>query len=331
MRAIAIDRYGGPTTLRELPDPQPGPRELLVEVHAAGVNPVDFKTRDGKLKAILPLEFPLVLGNDLAGVVRAVGVEVTAFRPGDEVYARVEKDRLGTFAELALVGEAACAPKPKNLSFVEAASLPLVGLTAYQALVDLIRLQRGQKVLIHAGAGGVGSFAIQLAKHLGATVATTASARNQVLCTQLGADLVIDYAKQRFEEAVKDQDAVLDTLGGDTLLRSFSVVRPGGTIVSIGGLPDLHTAEKLNLSGPLKLGLRFLNRKITAAARTRGVTYRYLFMDPSGAQLREIGKLVEAGTLKPLVEKTFPLAETAAALAAVESGRTRGKVVVQVR
>ena len=333
MKAIAIDRYGdnSQVKLRELPDPVPGAGDLLVEVHAASINPVDFKIRDGKLKAIVPLKFPLVLGSDLSGVVRAVGAQVTGFKPGDEVFARVEKDRLGTYAELAALSASTAALKPKNLTHVEAASLPLVGLTAWQALVELIHLQAGQKVLIHAGAGGVGSFAIQLAKHLGATVATTASARNQVLCSQLGADVVIDYNKQRFEDAVHDCDAVLDTLGGDTLLRSFGVVKPGGTVVSIAALPDAATAEKWGMNPAIRLALRFLTRKITAAARARGVTYRYLFMDPSGEQLAQIAALVEQGAIKPQVEKTFPLAETAAALAAVETGRTRGKVVVQIR
>jgi NADPH:quinone reductase-like Zn-dependent oxidoreductase len=213
MRAVRIHRYGGNDEVRldDLPTPSPGPRDLLVRVRAASVNPVDFKIRDGKVKVLLPYRMPLTLGNDLSGVVEAVGNEVSRFRAGDAVFARLDKQRIGAFADYALVDEAAAAAKPARLGHVEAAAIPLVGLTAWQALRDLGRLERGQKVLIHAGSGGVGTFAIQLAKQLGATVATTASERNAALVRELGADVVIDYKTTRFEDAIADYDLVFDT------------------------------------------------------------------------------------------------------------------------
>jgi NADPH:quinone reductase-like Zn-dependent oxidoreductase len=332
MKAIVIDHYGkAPVQLRDMPDPVPGPGEVLVEVHAASINPVDSKIRDGKLKALLPLKMPQIMGNDLAGVVKVVGEGASRFKVGDAVYARLDKTRLGAFAELAAVHESLCALKPSNLDFVQSASMALVGLTAWQALVEIGNLKAGQKALIHAGAGGVGSFAIQLAKHLGATVVATASARNAGLCTELGADLVINYAQQRFEDVVHDCDVVLDSLGEDTLLRSFSAAKPGAVVVSIAGMPDLPTAKKWNLNPAFQLALRFLNRKINAEAKRKGITYRYLFMEPNGEQLGKIAALAEQGKIKPLVERTFPLAEADQALTSVEAGRTRGKVVLKVK
>jgi len=228
MKALAIRRYKAPMEMMELPRPEPGPGDLLVRVRAASVNPVDYKIRDGVVKVLIPYSFPLILGNDLAGDVEAVGPGVTKFKVGDAIYSRLDKDRIGAIAEYALVRESAAAKKPARLDYVQAASLPLVGLTAWQALIDLAHLQAGQKVLIHAGSGGVGTFAIQLAKHLRAQVATTASAKNHVLVKSLGADVAIDYKTTRFEEVAKDQDVIFDTQAGDTLLRSFEAVKPGG-------------------------------------------------------------------------------------------------------
>jgi len=228
------------------------------------------------------------------------------------------------------VHERAAAQKPARLDYVQAASLPLVGLTAWQALIDLAQLQAGQQVLIHAGSGGVGSFAIQLAKHLGARVATTASAKNHALVKSLGADLAIDYKATRFEELAKDQDVVLDTQAGDTLLRSFEAVKPGGIVVSVGGRPDAKFARAWGLSLPLVWILGFLNRKVDRRAKQRRVRFEYLFMHASGEQLAKLGALVDQGAIQPVLDKTFPLKAAADALAYVESGRAVGKVVIRV-
>jgi alcohol dehydrogenase len=330
MRAAAINRYKQPINLVELPRPEPGPGDLLVKVRAASVNPVDFKIRDGGVKVLIRQSFPLILGNDLAGDVEAVGAGVSRFRAGDAIYSRLDKDRIGAFAEYALVREAAAALKPKNLDYAQAASLPLVGLTSWQAMIDLGGLGAGQKVLIHAGSGGVGTFAIQLAKHLGATVATTASARNHELVRSLGADVAIDYKTTRFEDVVKDYDLVFDTQAGDTLLRSFACVKRGGVVVTIGGVPDAKFARAWGLSLPIVWALGFMTRKIIARARQTGVRFEYLFMKASGEQLEKITALVEAGTLKPVLDKRFPFDAAKDALAYVESGRAVGKVVIEV-
>ena len=314
----------------ELPRPKPGPGELLVRVRAAGVNPLDYKIRDGLVKVLLPFSFPLVLGTDLAGDVEATGPGVTKFKQGDAVFAHLDHDRIGAFAEYALVRESAAARKPVRLDYTQAASLPLVGLTAWQTLIELARLKAGQKVLIHAGSGGVGTFAIQLAKHLGAQVATTASAKNHALVSSLGADVAIDYQTSRFEAVVNDQDVVLDTQGGDTLIRSFEVVKPGGVVVTIGGRPDGKFARAWGLSLPLVWILGFLNRKVDRLARERRVRFEYLFMRASGDQLERLGALVDQGVIKPVLDKVFPLQAAAEAISYVESGRAVGKVVIRV-
>jgi alcohol dehydrogenase len=302
----------------------------LVKVQAASINPVDFKIRQGGIKALIKYRFPLILGNDLCGVVEAVGPSVTRFAAGDEIYARLDKDRIGALAEYALVRPSAAARRPATLDAVQAASIPLVGLTAWQALVEIGRLGAGQKVLIHAGSGGVGTFAIQLAKHLGAQVATTVGARNAELVRQLGADVVIDYKTQRFEEILKDYDLVFDTQGGETLERSFAVVRRGGTVVTVGGKPDAKFARAWGLNPFIVLVLGILMRKVTRLAEERGVRFEYLFMRASGEQLAEIAGLIDRGVVKPVIDRTFPLAEAKEALAYVEAGRATGKVVVTV-
>ncbi|HEY8164850.1 MAG TPA: NADP-dependent oxidoreductase, partial [Gemmatimonadaceae bacterium] len=235
MKAALIDRYGSndAVSVADIDIPTFGATDLLVRVHAASVNPLDIKTREGKVKTLLKYRFPLVLGNDLSGVVSDVGSRVTRFKKGDAVYARVDKDRIGTFAEFAAVRDGAAALKPTNVTFEEAASLPLVALTAWQALVEIGRLGANQRVLIHAGSGGVGSVAIQLARHLGAMVFTTVGKRNVELVKRLGANVAIDYRSERFEDVAKDCDVVLDSAGGDTLLRCFECVKPGGVVVSI--------------------------------------------------------------------------------------------------
>jgi len=330
MRALAIRRYGAPMQMMELPRPEPGPGELLVRVRAAGVNPIDYKIRDGAVKVLLPFSFPLVLGTDLAGDVEAIGPGVTRFKRGDAVYARLDNDRIGAFAEYAVVRESAAARKPARLDYTEAASLPLVGLTAWQALIELAQLRAGQKVLIHAGSGGVGTVAIQLAKHLGARVTTTAGARNHALVKSLGADVAIDYQTSRFEAVAEDQDVVLDTQGGDTLLRSFAAVKPGGVVVTIGGRPDGKFARAWGLSLPLVWILGFLNRRVDRLARKRRVRFEYLFMRASGEQLERLGALVEQGAIKPVLDRILPFEAAAEAIAYVESGRAVGKAVIRV-
>jgi alcohol dehydrogenase len=331
MKAFAMDRYGGPEvlSLRDLPEPEPGPNDLLLDVQASSVNPIDFKTRVGGVKPLIKNRFPLVLGCDVSGTVVKVGWQVKRFAPGDEIFARLQKDRVGAFAERALVAEEHAAPKPAKLSHAEAASIPLVGLTSWQALVDIAKVQKGDRVLIHAGSGGVGTFAIQLARHLGAVVVTTASAKNKALVTRLGASEVIDYKTQRFESAVAPPcRVVFDTQGGDTLKRSFEVVENGGVIVTIGGTPDRKFAKAWPMSPVHVLALSVLMYPVARRARAKDVHFEYLFMLPHGEQLGKIGALLEDGTIVPVIDRTFPFTETKEALAYVESGRAVGKVVI---
>lgn len=333
MKAFTVDRYKPKDGLRatELPDPEMRDDDVLVQIHAAGVNPLDAGIRDGKFKLILPYRLPLVLGNDMAGVVVRVGTRVTRFKPGDEVYARPDKDRIGTFAEYIAISEADLAHKPTTLRMAEAASLPLVGLTAWQALVERADLREGQKVLIHGGSGGVGTIAIQLAKHLGATVATTASMANTDWLKSLGADIVIDYKNQDFETILHDYDVVLDTQGGKILEKSLRVVRPGGTVIGIAGPPDPDFAQEIDASWVVKLATRMLSYRIRRKARLRQVRYTFLFMKASGDQLGQLTALVDAGKIRPVVDKVFSFESTNQALAYTEQGRPKGKVVVTMR
>lgn len=331
MKAFAIDRYKGPITAREIPDPVPKPGEVLVRIHAASVNPLDSKIRAGDFKLFLPYRFPLVLGHDMAGVVVGVGTGVKRFKVGDEVYARPADFRVGTFAESIAVSEDDVALKPNNLTMEEAASIPLVALTAWQVLIERAQLKKGQKILIHAGSGGVGTIAIQLARHLGATVATTTSTANVELVKSLGADVVIDYRKQEFEQLLRDYDVVLSSLGPDTLEKSLSVLKPGGKLISISGPPDPTFAKSIGASWFFSLAVRLLSLKIRRKAARRGVNYSFLLMKPSGDQLGEIAKLIEAGAIKPVIDRAFPFAQTPVAMTYVDSGRARGKVVIKVR
>ncbi|GLW55090.1 NADP-dependent oxidoreductase [Kitasatospora phosalacinea] len=331
MKAYLIEKYGDRSAVRaaEVPDPRPGPEDVLVEIPAASVNPLDFRIRDGAFKRILPYRLPLVLGNDLAGVVVRVGPAVTRFAVGDEVYARPDKDRIGTFAELIAVHQDDLAPKPAALTMAQAASLPLVALTAWQALVERTRVRPGQKVLIHGGSGGVGTVAVQLARHLGAHVAATASAANADLLRELGADLVIDYRTQDFEELLDGYDVVLDTLGGETLKKSLRVLGPGGKVISIAGPPDAGFARELGADPLLRQAMNALSFRTRRRARRRGVAYSFLFMKASGEQLAEITRLVDTGKIRPVVDRVFPFAQTREAMEYAEQGRTRaGKVVV---
>ena len=333
MKAFIVDRYGSADRVRsgEVPDPEMRDDDVLIEVHAAGVNPLDSKIRDGEFKLILPYRLPLILGNELAGVVIRVGPLVRRFKPGDEVYARPDKSRIGTFAEFIAVSEEHLAIKPESLTMEEAASIPLVGLTAWQALIEKAKLKKGQKVLIHAGSGGVGTFAIQLAKHLGATVATTTSTANIDLVKRLGADIVIDYKKESFEQVLRDCDVVLNSLDAETLTKSLRVLKPGGSLISISGPPDPEFARELESSRILELVMRLLSFRIRRQAKRHQVNYSFLFMRASGDQLRQIGSLIETGAIRPTVDRVFSFEATKEAMAYVETGRARGKVVVKVR
>lgn len=332
MKAFIIDRYGKKEVGRigEVPAPEMRDDDVLIQIHAASVNPLDSKIKSGEFKLILPYRLPLVLGNDLAGTVVRVGARVHSFKPGDEVYARPDDERIGTFAELIAVKASSVALKPKNLSMVEAAAVPLVALTAWQVLVETAKLKKGQKVFIQAGSGGVGSVAIQLAKHLGAFVATTSSTANIDWAKALGADVVIDYKKQDFASVLRDYDVVLNSLGNDELHKSLQILKPGGHLISISGPPTPTFATARGLAWPLKQVLRLLSFGIRKKARQKGVDYTFVFMRADGAQLREISALIESGVLRPVIDKVFPCKDIQQALAYVDSGRTKGKVVVQV-
>ena len=330
MKAFAIDAYKGELSLRDVTDPVAGPGQVLVAIAAASVNPIDVKLREGEFKAILPHKMPLILGSDLAGTVVAVGPGADRFQIGDEVFACPNKDRIGTFAECIAIDEADLALKPAGLSMTEAAALPLVALTAWQVLVERATLKPGQKVLIHAGSGGVGTVAIQLAKHLGATVAATAGTDNIALVKSLGADVVIDYRKEDFVEKLSGYDVVLNTLGADVLEKSLAVIKPGGKLISISGPPDLAFARSIGANGVVRLLMRLLSFKIRRKARKQGVEYSFLFMRADGGQLAEIAKLVDAGAIRPVIDSELAFAETPAAMARVASGRARGKVVIAI-
>jgi NADPH:quinone reductase-like Zn-dependent oxidoreductase len=331
MRAYVLEHYGGPegSQLMDVPAPQPGPRDILVEVRAAGLNPVDFKFRQGKLRVILRPKLPFVMGNELAGEVIAAGGDAKRFRAGDRVFARVAKDRAGAFAEQACVDQAHAAHMPGDIDFTAAAAIPLAALTALQALRDELDVKPGQRVFISGGAGGVGTFAIQIAKWLGAHVTTTASKRGEALVRSLGCDEVIDYTSQSISEAGRGFDAGFDLIGGKTLEQMFEIMKPGTKIVSIAGLPEPQTAIK-DLAGRRALAALFwiISYGIRSRARRAGVSYRYLFMHPSGTDLAQLAELIEQGKLKVIVDKTYPFANISEALAYLEGGRAKGKVVV---
>ncbi|MFL6307973.1 MAG: NADP-dependent oxidoreductase [Candidatus Sulfotelmatobacter sp.] len=313
-----------------MPDPKLAENDVLVQVYAAGVNLLDSKIKSGEFKLILPYRFPLILGNDVAGVVVQVGRRVRRFKTGDKVYARPPQDRIGSFAKLISMNEDAVAMMPKKLTMEEAASIPLVGLTAWQALTERANLKKGQKVLIHAGSGGVGTIAIQLAKHLGATVATTTSTANLDLVKSMGADIAIDYKTSDFTKVLRDYDVVLNSLGTETLNKSLEVLKPGGKLISISGPPDPDFAKNRGASWFLKLVMVLLSSGISKKAKRHRVSYSFLFMRASGKQLSEITSLIDAGVIRPFVDRVFPFESTSEALTYVETGRARGKVVVKV-
>ena len=333
MKAYIVDAYKKASQLRlvEVPEPAVGPNDVLVEVHAVGLNLLDSKVRDGEFRPILPYKPPFVAGHDVAGKVVRVGKSVSRFKVGDEVYSRPRDGRIGTFAEFIAIDEADVALKPHNLSLEEAASIPLVGLTAWQALVERANLRAGQKVFIQAGSGGVGTFAIQLARHLGATIATTTSAANAELVRQLGAQVVIDYRKDDFEKVLRGYDVALNSQDNATLEKSLRIVRSGGAVVSISGPPDPGFAIQKRLNPLLGLLFRLISRRVRRAATKAGIRYSFLFMQGNGAQLAKLTELIEAGAIRAIVDRVFPFDALNEALAYVETGRARGKVVVRLR
>lgn len=332
MRAMVIDRYGKvPMRLAEMPTPEIGEYEVLAEIHAASINPVDFKIRDGKVKLLVKYKMPLILGNDFSGVVAKVGAKVTRFKVGDEIYARPRKSKIGTFAEYIAIHEDDIALKPNNLSFEEAASIPLVGLTSYQALTEILQLQTGQKIFIQAGAGGVGTFAIQLAKLMGATVATTVSEAGANLVKSLGADEIINYKTEKFEKKLKNYDAVFDTLGGEILEKSFEVIKGGGKLVSVSGLPNARFGKEYGSGFFKTLLFSAASYKLTKLEKKHNVQYSFLFMKPSGEQLRIIANFIETGKIKPIIDQVFPFEDAQKAMEYAESGRAKGKIIVKIR
>ncbi|MCU5604317.1 MULTISPECIES: NADP-dependent oxidoreductase [Bacillus cereus group] len=332
MKAMIIDRYGKvPMRMAEVPTPEIKEYEVLAEIHAASINPIDFKIRDGKVKMLLKYEVPLILGNDFAGVITKVGSKVTRFKVGDEIYARPRKNKIGTFAEYIAIHEDDIALKPKNLSFEEAASIPLVGLTSYQALHDIMQLQKGQKILIHAGSGGVGTFAIQLAKIMGATVTTTASEAGANLVTSLGADEIINYKTEKFEDILKNYDAVFDTIGGATLEKSFNIIKSRGNIVSVSGMPNARFGKEFGSGFFKTLLFSLASKKLTALEKKHNAQYSFLFMKPSGDQLRTIANYIEAEKIKPVIDRVFPFEDAQKAMEYSESGRAKGKIIVKIK
>jgi NADPH:quinone reductase-like Zn-dependent oxidoreductase len=338
MKALVFKRYGGSDHIAfaDTSRPVPRPDEILVQVHAAGLNPIDCAIPKGTFKPILRFQLPATLGSDLAGVVVETGSRVTRFEPGDAVFASVFDLGTGALAEFARVPESAAALKPPNLDFVQAASIPMVGLTSWQALKERARLKPGQKVFIPAGSGGIGTFAIQLAKYLGAKVGTTTSTGNVDLVRSLGADEVIDYKKQDFEEVLQDYDAVLGTVRGDALEKSLRILKPKSTgrkstVVSLIGPPDAAFARWRGMNVFMRFVFGLLSGKIIRRANKRGAAYSFLFVHPDGGQLAEIGELLKTGRIRPVIDKVFPFDQAKEALAYLEQGRAKGKVVVQMK
>lgn len=332
MKAMIIEKYGKvPLKLADMPTPPIGENDVLAEIVAASINPVDFKIRDGKLRMLKKYNMPLIMGNDFSGIVKQVGKGVKKFKAGDEIYGRASKSRIGTFAEYIAIEEDAIALKPRNLSFEEAASIPLVGLTSYQALHDILQLSSGQKVLIQAGSGGIGTFAIQLAKTMGVYVATTTSKAGYELVKSLGADQIIDYKNEQFDEILHHYDGVYDTIGGETLEKAFKIVKPGGQLVSISGLPNARFGKEYG-SGFLKTNLfRIATHNITKLEKKYNVKYTFLFMKPNGEQLKIITELIESEKIKPVIDRIYPFEEAQEALNYSETGRAKGKVILKIK
>lgn len=330
MKAWFIRSYGKQQALEfgDVPEPTIGPRDVLVDIRAASVNPIDIRVRRGELRRLVKYTFPLVMGTDLAGVVIASGQDVRGFSVGDEVFARPNRQRIGSFAERISVHEDEVALKPNSLTFEEAASIPLVALTSRQAMIDVANIKPGHKVLIQAGAGGVGTFAIQLAKHLGAYVATTASKAKHELVRSLGADEVVDYRSQDFAQILRGYDMVFDTLGGDALIRSFDVLREGGIVVSVSGPPDLELTRDWPMPLYVRVAIRAISWRVRRIAKQRKCRYRFMLMRPSGAQLAEIAALIDEGVIRPVIDRVYSFDRVGEAIAYSETGRATGKIVI---
>jgi alcohol dehydrogenase len=332
MKAFIINKYTKDgLQLSDVPSPKIGENEVLVEIYSASINLLDSKIKTGEFKLFLPYKFPLILGHDVAGVITQVGTNVKKFKVGDEVYSRPSDFHIGTFAEYIAINENDVALKPKNITMEEAASLPLVALTAWQALVENANLKKGQKVFIQAGSGGVGTIAIQLAKHLGATIATTASTKSFELLKDLGADVLIDYKTQNFEAMLKDYGVVLNSQDSKTLRKSINILKSEGQIISISGPPTPEFADELNLRWYIKLIMSLLSFGVRRKAKKQNVDFYFLFMKASGSQLEKITKLIEADVIKPVLDKIYNFEYTNDALKYVESGRAKGKVVVKIK
>jgi len=333
MKAFVVQNYGKKEELafREVSKPTLRENEVMVEIYAAGLNQLDTKILSGEFKMILPYKIPFILGHDLAGIVIETGLKVTKFKIGDEVYARPSDLHIGTFAEYLAVEETDLALKPKNLSMDEAAGVPLVALTSWQALVEIGKLKEGQKVFIQAGSGGVGIIAIQLAKYLGATVATTAGKTSFPMLQELGADVLIDYKTQDFETVLKDYDLVLNSQDNKTLKKSLNVLRKGGKIISISGPPTPEFAREIGASWIIRTVLSILSSGVRRKAKRKEIDYQFLFMKSSGKQLEKITKLIEAGIIKTVIDKVYPFSQTNEALNHVASGRAKGKVIVKMK
>jgi len=332
MKAFIVKRYGKKEKLQLslIAEPVVKENDVLVQIHSSGVNLLDSKLKNGEFKLILPYQTPFTLGHDVAGIITKVGPKVSKFKIGDEVYSRPSDHSIGTFAEYISIHENDVALKPGNITMDEAASIPLVALTAWQALVEIANLKKGQKVFIQAGSGGVGTIAIQLAKHLGATVATTASEKSFGLLKSLGADILIDYKSQNFESILNDYDVVLNSQDTKTLEKSLRILKPGGKAVSISGPPGPDFANATGASWLIKALISLLSYGVRKKAARLGIHYSFLFMRADGMQLKEITTLIESGVIKPVIDKTFPFEKTNEALSYVESGRAKGKVVIKV-
>jgi alcohol dehydrogenase len=331
MRAFVITRYGGPAAmvLQDVPVPSPGPGQVLIKVGAAGLNPVDYKMRQGKLRVLFRPKLPFIAGCELAGTVVGLGPGTERFAAGDRVYSRVDTPGLGAFAEFVCVPQELVALMPRSLGFVEAAGLPLAGLTALQALRDELRIQPGTRLFISGGAGGVGTLAIQLAKYYGAEVTTTASPRGHALVRELGADHVLDYTRENFAHTLEGFDAALDAVGGWTLTRVFQILKRGGSVVSVAGIPEPKTAlQDLHASRAVAALFWMVSLRLRLRAWKAGVSYRYLFMHASGDDLRFLAWLVDQGKIRPVVDSTYPLPRISDAFAALETGRAKGKIIV---
>ncbi len=328
MKAFMVSRYGPDSLqLADIPTPAVGAHDVLVDVRAASINPLDKMVRNGEFKQLLKYKRPFVLGHDVAGIVTRIGSDVVDFKVGDEVYSRPRDLRIGTFAESIAIDADDVALKPRSLSFAQAGAVPLVALASWQALVDIGQVRPGQKVLIHAGAGGLGSTAVQVAKHLGAQVAATASTKDLDRVRAFGADVVIDYKQQDFAEVLSGYDVVLDSLGGLNLDKSLTILKPGGLAISVVGPPDPAFARQLRrpIFAPV---MAVLSRKVHKQARKLGVRYSFLFMRASGAQLKTLADLYDGGSLRPVLDRTFDFDQTLRAMAYVEQGKSKGKIVV---